>query len=1713
MKQIYLLVLALISSFTAAAQCNYQLVLQDNFGSGFVSPAGVSVSINGTSTFYTVLAAGTAPNVETYPIAIATGDVLIFDYTAPSFTGDMQWSLIDSEGFVLFNSGFNPDSAADFTGTGSCPTCPAVINAAASNIAASTAELAWTRVGTETEWEIEYGPAPYTAGSGGVIVSAVVTNPFTITGLAANTAYDFCVRSVCAPGDLGRNSCGTFTTTPSCPAPGAYNPFNISANEVQFTWDANGNAATNYEIEYALPGVITAPGTNQGTTSLGASAPFGIVGGLTANTTYEFFVRIDCGGGDFSAWTTTPYTARTLQSCPDVSAVTFSNVDQTQVDIAWTNGGTETAWSIEYGAPGFTPGTGTAVAATTNPFTLTGLASGTQYDICVTAVCAANDRSTPVCASILTPADYCNGDLFLDTGGATGDYQNNENITYNICPDNAGDVVYVNFTLNNMETRSNGCYDGLTIYDGPDTTFPTINTPAGGTQWCWNPVTNTGTGNLVGELLIGTSTSGCITIVFSSDGSATRPGWSATVTCAPPPTCPVPSALSAANFTDTTATLSWVAGGTETAWEVEVGLPGFAPNTAATAVPVVSVATNPTTIVSGLIADTSYEYYVRAVCAAGDESIYRGPFAFKTECSPVVAPYTEDFETFTASLLVTEENCWKASSNSTTFTAWDWNLDAAGGTPTANTGPNASFNGVKYFYVEGNGGAAGNIATLVSPLVNVTGLTNPSLQFNYHMFGAATGILRVDINDGTGFVNDVLVITGQQQTSGAAPWELAVIDLSGYASGAIQARFRAERTETGFSGTSDIALDNVVFGEAPACAQPSILVSTSVTDTTALLSWNENGSATSWSVEYGLCGFAPGTGATGAVIVAANTNSGFNITGLSSNTCYEFYVTANCSSGTLSQAGGPARFNTACVAFTVPYAEGFNSTSSTEGCWTVLNVNGDSDTWDLNYASNVGEGNQVAAINTDFNNGNDDDYLISPGIIMTGNDRLRYAYRVQSANEPSNMEVLLSTTGVAPADFTVTLLPAAQYSNITYIDQVIDLSAYTGTIYVAFRIPPSAIDGWRMYIDNVRFETIPGCDEPISLNATNLTATSADIGFTERGTATTWEIEFGAPGFVLGSGTVVNATVNPFSLTGLTSNTCYDYFIRSTCPAGGISPWSVRATFCTACDILVAPYTTGFENFTATTSGFPGAVNGFSREQCWSSTVALYNWVVAPATLTASANTGPAPSINTGNHMFTEASSGATGAITDLRSPLIDLTPLANPIVEFDYHMFGATMGSLQVVVSAAGVETSVLTITGQQHTTELEPYLKATVPLTSYVGQTVQIILRATRGSSFTGDLAIDNFAVIQAPTCIAPSLANINAVTATDASFGWTENGTATVWQVEVQPAGVAQGTAGAIYVNASATNRQAITGLNAATAYSAYVRAACSPTDFSTWVGPINFTTACAVFPAPYSTPFAAIPGHNPTEFAGACWSEGNDSAIAAGPNGANGAWGSDDFGNAVGGPNGLAARINIYDNASIDRDWLVTPEFNLGAAGHSLEASFTVALTVWNGTAASNFGSDDAVELLITADSGVTWTSIRTFNANSGITPAGLAVNVPLTAYSGTVRLAFWSTRGVVADPVDIDFFVDNFAITATAGVYSPDILGFTYYPNPTQGVVNFDAIQPISRIAVRNMLGQVIENIKVDALSMQINLATYATGMYLVEVTTAGRTNIVRIIKD
>jgi hypothetical protein len=66
-----------------------------------------------------------------------------------------------------------------------------------------------------------------------------------------------------------------------------------------------------------------------------------------------------------------------------------SNVTYFNATLGWTAQGDETSWVIEYGPAGFTPGTGTTVTATTNPWTITGLNANTSYNFYVAAGCAA----------------------------------------------------------------------------------------------------------------------------------------------------------------------------------------------------------------------------------------------------------------------------------------------------------------------------------------------------------------------------------------------------------------------------------------------------------------------------------------------------------------------------------------------------------------------------------------------------------------------------------------------------------------------------------------------------------------------------------------------------------------------------------------------------------------------------------------------------------------------------------------------------------------------------------------------------------------------------------------------------------------------------------------------------------------------------------------------------------------------------------------------------------------------------------------------------------------------------------------------------------------------------------------------------------------------------------------------------------------------------
>ena len=64
---------------------------------------------------------------------------------------------------------------------------------------------------------------------------------------------------------------------------------------------------------------------------------------------------------------------------------------------------------------------------------------------------------------VFTTAPGC-GDILFDSGGATGNYANNESTTVTIFPENAGDLV--TFTFLSFDTKQD--WDFFTVYNGPD---------------------------------------------------------------------------------------------------------------------------------------------------------------------------------------------------------------------------------------------------------------------------------------------------------------------------------------------------------------------------------------------------------------------------------------------------------------------------------------------------------------------------------------------------------------------------------------------------------------------------------------------------------------------------------------------------------------------------------------------------------------------------------------------------------------------------------------------------------------------------------------------------------------------------------------------------------------------------------------------------------------------------------------------------------------------------------------------------------------------------------------------------------------------------------------------------------------------------------------------------------------------------------------------
>lgn len=358
----------------------------------------------------------------------ATPFTLSLDYNYSGLTGiTYQWESADDQLFttnvVALGTGAtetiaNQTAPSYYRCNITCTTGPTTIQSTEVFVAQSAPNQCYcvpTSVGT------------WACGDGDVIAQVQILDGATV--LYTNNSGTGCpsdpTPGTNASGDNG-NGLSDYTGLGSVTNMIAGNTYTVKVFAGQYSehytawidYDDDGVFASTERIGYT-----TVQATGSGSVGvLGGSKNFTVV--LACNPPSGVHrMRVKCAFGQTNGLAIDPCTTYSFMEtedylvtidpalpCPAPSSFASNTPTATGATFTWVNGCVETDWEIEFGATGFTPGSGTVEAATTNPFTATTMNCGTTYDVYLRANCLGNGYSTYVGPISVTTTDCpCTG--------------------------------------------------------------------------------------------------------------------------------------------------------------------------------------------------------------------------------------------------------------------------------------------------------------------------------------------------------------------------------------------------------------------------------------------------------------------------------------------------------------------------------------------------------------------------------------------------------------------------------------------------------------------------------------------------------------------------------------------------------------------------------------------------------------------------------------------------------------------------------------------------------------------------------------------------------------------------------------------------------------------------------------------------------------------------------------------------------------------------------------------------------------------------------------------------------------------------------------------------------------------------------------------------------------------------------------------------------
>ena len=1114
-------------------------------------------------------------------------------------------------------------------------------------------------------------------------------------------------------------------------------------------------------------------------------------------------------------------------------------------------------------------------------------------------------------------------------------------------------------------------------------------------------------------------------------GAGDSSAWSSKVTFTTPPTCPKPSTLIASNISTSAATVKWTDNSTATSWQVDYGMGA---HTAGTGTLVLSSADS--LILTGLTANTSYNYFVRAICAVGDTSDWSIVGSFKTLCSVYTSPYSEDFSTYVPS-------CWNEAQG---------RLKAS----TTTTGTSSSWIADGFLNVGTTGSARMNIygttadEWLISPSFDLgTSATSFQLEFDAGLTdfsGSGTDLMGPDDslaivistdNGLTWSTTDILKLyTATNQPSNTG--ENVIIDLSAY-TGQVKIGFYAASS---VSNTDyNVYIDNFAINPLASCLQPSALASAALTYTSVDFYWLENGTATSWQIQHDTAAFTIGTGTKSIVPTDSVT-----ISGLTANTSYDVYVRSICGAGDTSSWAGPYTFFTGYCSVSTTSTIDYLSAVSSSGA--VTNVS-----YTATAQAPGSYSDETAQLITSFPTGSFD---ITTTYVGGGH----------------GVNIWVDWNNDLDFDDAGELVSSVNNSNLTKTASlVVPAAAASGNYRMRIRAewgssanPPAC--GSVTYGSTIDFTLVvgaaPACLAVTALSTAAISFNSADIYWTENNSSTSWQIEYDTTAFVQGTGNSSIVLSDSITLSPLTPSTTYDVYVRSICGAGDTSSWAGPITFSTPCAPITAPYLEGFDGL-ALTSPYTTLPN------CWETQSGPDFWDVTNDVVnnghTYLPNIGD-HTTGTTNYMWIDASGDITA--NEMVSPLIDISSLSAPIAGFWFASDNTTNSvnhtiSLDVWDGSAWVH-MIDTAGNFAGWIEVSASVPSSIPsITKFRIQAIPDT-GTTSATYFYNDLGVDDFFVYDLPTCVMPGSLSDSLLTSNSVDMHWVENGTATLWQIEYDTAGFTPGTG---MIDTTSSIPYSITGLNSQTAYQFYVRAICGPGDSSFWVGPYNFTTLCSPFTAPFLETFQT----NSTPI---CWTESGDNSWEFGSNVTTPAGFADYAADNVPdhtGTNGTFIGMDGSDNGSGEVSTLTTPLVDVSSLNRA-------ELTFWMFSNNTNDAARN--KTIVEAYDGTQWVQLDSIQGNLDTTWVEMKYSLAALNITALTQVRFTVTGDTVGSPFYNDILFDDIQIDEEVIAYQPigninkedtngvaDKLGNFYWTSGTVAGVDLDGNNGISFTIIDN----------------------------------------------